>query len=94
MLGTPVVTFGSVFFNQHPSVAQLARAPKDDWHRLLARAIAQKPDREATIAMIAALQASSYPGFMANPNTFAEVLDPENVRLLTAALVDTLGLTR
>lgn len=93
MLGTPVVTFGSVFFNQHPSVVQLARAPKDDWNRLLLAAIEQRPDREATLQMIAALQASSYPGFMANPNTFPEVVEPENVRLLSAAVADTLGLT-
>lgn len=94
MFGKPAVTFGSVFFNIHPSVVRANELPKDAWNKMFLDLQGQVPDREATLAMIASLQASSFPGFMANPNTFPEVLEPDNVRALTEALVSTLGLTR
>ena len=93
MFDKPVVTFGDVFFNLHPSVYRGAEVAKDGWFELFTRATTQHVhDREAVLVIIAALQQSTYPGFIANPSTFPEALEPENVKLLADALADTLGL--
>jgi hypothetical protein len=93
LYGKPVITFGSVFINHHPSVLQASAVPKDGWFELLSRATSGHPvDREATLALVVALQDISHPGFMANPNTFPEVLEPENVSLMAEALAHELGI--
>jgi Capsule polysaccharide biosynthesis protein len=95
MFGKPVVTFGTVFFNAHPSVALAGAHSKDDWYQLLQKAsFGHVSDREATLAMIVALHEVSYPGFIGNPSSFPEALEPENVRALTDALANTIGLTK
>jgi len=84
----PVVTFGDVFFNLLPQVYQAGRAPKDEWFSIFDRAAkSHTPDREAVIRFVAALQKSSYPGFIGNPGSFPEALYPQNVSNLTNALL-------
>jgi hypothetical protein len=89
----PVVTFGDVFFNQVPQVYRAGRAPKDDWYRIFDEAATKHvPDRQAVLCMVSALQQASHPGFIANPASFPEVLEPENVANLATALADEVGL--
>jgi hypothetical protein len=93
MFDKPVVTFGNVFFNLHPSVLRASAVPKDGWYKLFLQAITSHvPDPEATLAMIAALQAASYPGFVGNPSSFPEALVPENITRLADALACEIGL--
>jgi len=93
MFEKPVVTFGDVFFNHHPSVYRAGRAAKDTWFELFTRATTNHVhDRDAVLAMIAALHQSTYPGFIGNPRSFPEALDPENVKLLADAVADSVGL--
>jgi hypothetical protein len=94
MFEKPVVTFGDIFFNLHPSVYRAGEAPKDRWFDIFKRAAtAHSHDREMVLMMIAALQNSTYPGFIASPSTFREALDPANIALLVDALADTVGLS-
>jgi hypothetical protein len=89
----PVITFGDVFFNLHPSVYQAARIPKDGWYAMFQRALTDHHhDREALLRMISALQQTSYPGFMGSPYTFPEIAEPENVARITEALSREIGL--
>jgi Capsule polysaccharide biosynthesis protein len=93
MFECPVVTFGTVFFNHHPSVLRASEYPKDRWFEVFNTATSgQAVDREATLAMIVALHDSSVPGFIANPNVFPEVLEPENVKRLADALASAISL--
>jgi capsule polysaccharide export protein KpsC/LpsZ len=90
----PVVTFGDVFYNILPGVTKASQVPKDGWFRVFKQAIdAHRPDRESLLALVAALQERTYPGFMKNPNTFPAVLVDENVENITRALADAAGLT-
>lgn len=89
----PVITFGDVFYNALPSVYRAREIPKDGWYDLFQRALtAHVPDRESLIAYLAAMQAASFPGFIANPVSFPEVILDENVTLLVKALVTASGL--
>lgn len=89
----PVVTFGEVFFNQLPHVYRAGAIAKDNWYALFRDAIeSHKPDRSALFAMIVALHRASYPGFIANPQTFPQTLEPENIKHLTSALAHAAGL--
>lgn len=91
----PVITFGDVFFNLVGSVHRGRDVPKDGWYALFQRALTQHvPDPEAVLVLIAAMQQSSYPGFIANSTSFPEVLDPANVENVSMALVRELGLDR
>jgi hypothetical protein len=93
MFGKPVVSFGEVFFNVHPSVYRGRETPKDRWYDMFQQATTSHVhDQEAVLAVIAALQQTTYPGFMANPSTFPETLEPQNIVDLAAALGDTLAL--
>jgi len=93
MFGKPVVTFGNVFFNHHASVLRAGAAPKDRWFELFEKAVnGHAIDRDETLAMIVALHATSRPGFVANPGSFPDVADPDNVKLVADALADTLGI--
>lgn len=89
----PVVTFGDVFFNLHPSVHKAGRVPKDGWYDVFKRAIYNHHhDEEALVRIIAALQVTSFPGFMGSQAAFPELLEPENVVLLATAVATQLGL--
>ena len=89
----PVVTFGDVFYNQVPSVYRASEVPKDGWYALFQRAItAHVPDREALLAYIAAMQATSFEGFIGSPVSFPAVLEDANVQLLVDALATSAGL--
>jgi hypothetical protein len=89
----PVVTFGDVFFNHLPHVYRAGRAPKDDWYRIFNEAGTRHvPNREAVLCMVAALQQASHPGFIGNPSSFPEALEPENVANLANALAAEVGL--
>jgi hypothetical protein len=89
MFGRPVITFGEVFFNRHPSVLRGDQAPKDRWFELFTRAAnGHAIDHDATRAMVIALHRASRPGFMGNPKTFPEALEPENVKQLADALAE------
>jgi hypothetical protein len=82
----PVVTFGDVFFNLHPSVYRAGDVPKDGWYDVFRRAVtAHAHDRSAVVAMVAALQQVSSPGLIGNPSTFPEALLPENVKYIVDA---------
>jgi hypothetical protein len=94
MFQKPVVTFGDVFFNLHPSVYRAGDVAKDRWFELFERATTQHVhDEDAVLAMIAALQRTTYPGFIANPSTFPEALEPDNIQLVADAIADTIGLS-
>jgi hypothetical protein len=88
----PVVSFGEVFFNQHPSVLAGKDVPKDRWFEMFTRAAAKRVDHDATLALVAALHRISRPGFIASPHTFTETLEPANVTLLAEALAEAVGL--
>jgi len=93
MFDKPVVTFGDVFFNLLPQVYRAGRAPKDDWYRIFDEAATRhRPEPEGVLQMVSALQHSSYPGFMSNPSSFPEVLEPANVAAIAKALADEVGL--
>jgi hypothetical protein len=93
MFGRPVITFGEVFINHHPSVLRGKEHPKDRWYELFARATAGHPiDRDATLALIVAIHETSRPGFIVNPDTFPEVLDPTNVNNIADALEEAVGI--
>ena len=83
----PVITFGDVFFNLVPTVYRASELPKDRWYEMFSRALgAHRPDPEAVLQLVSALQQASHPGFIGNPGSFPEALEPENVEMLTTAL--------
>lgn len=85
----PVITFGSTFFNHHPSVIRAFDVPKDRWFDVFSRATSGHiVDRKATLAMVVALHQASHPGFFGNASTFPEVLDPGNVTQIADALAE------
>jgi len=94
LFGKPVITFGNIFFNLHPSVYRGRERPLDRWYEMFQDATGptHAHDHEATLAMVAALQRASYPGFVANPSSFPEALEPSNVRELADALAHEIGL--
>ena len=93
LLDKPVITFGDVFFNLLPQVHRAGAVAKDGWFEVFTRAVTDNhPDHEALLALVAALQAASHPGFIGNSTTFPHVLDPENVEQLTVALAHEAGL--
>lgn len=93
MFGKPVLTFGEVYFNMHPSVYRGHEIAKDRWYDMFQRATTNHVhDEDSMLALIAALQQTTYPGFIANPNTFPETLELQNVANVADALAHTLGL--
>lgn len=94
LLKRPVITFGDVFFNMHPGVHRAGLVPKDDWAQVFQDAIYNhRHDEELALKFVSAIQQTSRPGFMANPGTFEEVLEPDNVRQIADALAWGLGLS-
>jgi len=94
LLKRPVVTFGDVFFNMYPGVRRAGLHPKDEWAQVFQDAIYNhRHDEELTVKLVSAIQQTSRPGFMANPSTFENVLEPDNVRHLADALAWGLGLS-
>jgi hypothetical protein len=94
LLDKPVITFGDVFFNMLPQVHRAGAVAKDAWFAVFTAAVTEhRPDREALLALVAALQAASHPGFIGNSTTFPHVLEPENVERLTIALASEAGLS-
>lgn len=93
LFGRPVITFGDVFYNAVPHVHRGSEVPKDRWYEMFDRALHRhQPDADALLCFVAAIQQTSYPGFMKNPNTFPEVLREENVSDITRALAVAAGL--
>ncbi len=93
LFGKPVITFGDVFYNAVPHVYRASQVPKDGWYELFAAALTSHvPDHEALLVYVAAMQLSSYPGFIGNPVSFPDVLLDENVQLLVDGLADAAGL--
>lgn len=93
MFEKPVITFGDVYFNVLPQVYRAGAAAKDAWHSLFVQATtAHRPDREALLALISAMQQTSYPGSIANAVRVPYVLNPENIARVTAALAQAAGL--
>jgi hypothetical protein len=91
----PVVTFGDVFFNVVPEVYKAGQLPKDRWYEVFKRAATNHvSDRHAVLALITALFEATHPGFIGNPDTFPEALDPENISNLANALRSELGIDR
>ena len=91
----PVITFGEVFYNIVPTVYRASQVSKDRWYELFRRATSEhRPDPDAVLALVSAIQQVSFPGRMANGLTFPEVLDPENVANLAHAVTTALGLDR
>jgi len=83
----PVVTFGEVFFNMHSGAHRAGLLPKDRWADLFRDAIYHYEHDEALLLkLVSAIQQTSSPGFMRNPTTFEEVLEPQNVREIADAL--------
>ena len=95
LFGKPVVTFGDVFYNECTLIHQAGAVPKDEWHQVFRRAIFEHAhEEERLLEFVAAIRASSRPGFLKNPNTFPAVLEPENVERITDALAWGAGLPR
>jgi hypothetical protein len=93
LFGKPVVTFGDVFYNQCTLTHRAGLVAKDQWHRVFRKAIFEHVhDEEQLLEFVAAIQASSRPGFLKNPNTFPAVLERENVERITDALAWGAGL--
>ncbi len=93
LFGKPVVTFGSVFYNECPLTYRASELPKDRWYELFSHAIFEHShDEEQLLQFVAAIQQSSQPGFLKNPNTFPQVLDPQNVERIANALAQGAGL--
>jgi hypothetical protein len=91
----PVVTFGDTFFNILPQVKRADLLPKDQWFRLFDEAATNhRPDPEAVVRLVAAILAGSYPGFIGNPTSFPEALEPENIEMLCDALAAEVGLPK
>jgi hypothetical protein len=89
----PVVTFGDVFFNLVPQVYRAGRAHKDDWFRIFDDAASRhRPDPDVVLCLVSAIFQAAYPGFMGNPSSFPEALEPENIEMLTDALAREVGL--
>jgi hypothetical protein len=89
----PVISFGDVFFNLLPHVYRALDVPKDGWYRLFKDAVTRhRPDRDAVLAMISAMQQCSFPGFMANAVAFPDVLEPDNIASMTKGVIDELAL--
>ena len=95
LFGKPVVTFGNVFYNECSLTLQAGLVPKDDWPQVFRRAIFEHVhDEERLLEFVAAIQATSRPGFLKNPNTFPAVMEPQNVERITDALAWGAGLQR
>lgn len=91
----PVVTFGDVFFNLLPQVHRAGSVPKDEWFGVFDRAIHHHvPDPEAVLAMVSAIQQTSYPGLIHNPESYPHVLDGDNIDEITRALATEAKLAR
>lgn len=89
----PVVTFGEVFFNMYPGVYRAGLEPKDRWYGVFERAIHHHVhDEDQLLKLVSAMQQTSRPGFMKNPGTFPDVLEPDNVARIADALAWGLGL--
>jgi hypothetical protein len=87
LFGKPVVTFGDVFYNECSLTHRAALVTKDEWHQTFRKAIFEhEHDEELLLQFVAAIRASSRPGFLKNPNTFPAVMDPENVERIADAL--------
>lgn len=93
LLKKPVVTFGSVLFNDLPFVYKAKDLPKDQWPGLFRRAIFEHAhDEDQLLKFVVALLDYSSPGHVHNPKSFPHVLKPDNIRLITDAFAQTLGL--
>jgi hypothetical protein len=93
LFGKPVVTFGDVFYNDCALTHRAGLVPKDHWVDVFRKAIFDhEHDEDLLLEFVAAIQQSSRPGFMKNPNTFPEVLEPENVKRIAQALAWGVGL--
>ena len=89
----PVITFGEVFFNMYPGVYRAGLEPKDRWYRVFDEAIHRHVhDEDQLLKLVSAIQQTSKPGFMKNPSTFPDVLEPDNVARIADALAWGLGL--
>jgi hypothetical protein len=94
LMQKPVVTFGTVFFNDVPFVYKGKDVPKDRWAEMFRTAIFEhRHDEELLLKFITALLAGTDEGEMHNPLTVPRVTEPENVRLLADALARRAGLT-
>lgn len=93
LFGKPVVSFGDVFFDVLPHVYRAREVPKDGWFALIDRAVHRHAeDRDALLALVAALHAASYPGRIHNPESYPDVLEPDNVRSIVEAMAAEMGL--
>jgi hypothetical protein len=94
MFGKPVITFGDVYFNMLPHVYRAGSVSKDGWYELFQRAVtAHRDEPEALLALISAMQQTSFPGNLANAIRVPAVLERENVDNITLALVQAAGLS-
>ena len=93
LLKKPVITFGSVFFNDIPFVYKGKDVPKDEWSALFRRAIFEhRHDEEVLLKFVSAMLDGTSAGEMHNPNTMPRVAEPENIRLMADALARSAGL--
>ena len=87
LFGKPVITFGDVFMNLLPHVYKASEVPKDGWYQLFRKALFDhRPDDDAVLALLVALERTSTPGRMHNPNTFKLVIEDDNIKLVLEAL--------
>jgi hypothetical protein len=95
LFGKPVVTFGDVFYNECPLTHRAGHVAKDEWNRVFREAIFEhQHDEERLLEFVAAIQRSSRPGFLKNPNTFPQVMEAENVERIADALAWGAGLEK
>jgi hypothetical protein len=87
LFGKPVITFGHVFMNILPHVYKASELPKDGWYALFRRALFEhRADEDAVLALLSALQQTSMPGRIHNPNTFKLVIEEDNIQRIIEAL--------
>ncbi|MGB5811545.1 MAG: hypothetical protein WBG86_13490 [Polyangiales bacterium] len=95
LFGKPVVTFGDVFYNECALTHRAGLLAKDRWHEVFRRAVDEhQHDEVRLLEFVAAIQQSSRPGFLKNPNTFPAVLEPDNVQRIADALAWGAGLEK
>jgi hypothetical protein len=93
LFGKPVVSFGDVFYNLLPHVYKAREVPKDGWFKLFQQAIFDHhPDNDALLSLVSAIHQASFPGWMASPASFPDVLAEDNIEKLTLALATEAGL--
>jgi hypothetical protein len=93
LLGKPVVSFGKVFYAECPLVHRANEYPKDEWYRVMTRALLEhEHDEEMLLMFVSAVLRTTFPGFVKNASTFPRALSAENIQNVAKAYATVSGL--